>query len=297
MDNKQRERGIYRVTLLGGAANLALVVFKFVAGIVGGSSAMLADAVHSLSDFVTDVIVIVFVRVSGKPRDTNHDFGHGKFETFATLLIGFILLLVGVGIAWNGVSDIMHVVGGGTLPRPGMIALVAAVVSIAIKEWLYHYTIRRGRQLESDAVVANAWHHRSDAFSSLATLIGIGGAIVLGERWTVLDPVAAVFVSIFIIFVAGKLMKPSIDELLERSLPGEIESEIERIALSLEGVREPHNLRTRKIGNIVAIELHVRMDGDVPLARAHDTATHIEQKLKKRFGAGTHVIIHVEPYK
>jgi len=297
MIDKARERGIYKVTLIGSVVNIVLVVFKFVAGVVGHSSAMIADAAHSLSDLITDVVIIVFVRISNKPSDKDHDYGHGKFETFATLLIGFILLMVGVGIAWNGVSAIISVFNGETLEKPGMIALYGAIITIVSKEILYRYTIIQARKLKSDALIANAWHHRSDGLTSIATTIGIGGAILLGARWTILDPLAAMFVSIFIIVMAIKLMKPSVDELMERSLPDDVEDEITAMVESFKGVTDLHNLRTRKIGNNCAIEFHIRMDGETSLNETHDTVTEIERRLKEHYGQGTHVIVHTEPLK
>ena len=294
---QEREHGIYKVTIVGGILNVLLVTFKFIAGIAGNSAAMIADAAHSLSDFITDVIVIIFVRISNKPKDKSHDYGHGKFETFATLLIGVILLVVGGGIAWNGTSDIILVINGATLESPGMIALWAAIVSIVIKEALYWYTVFHARQLKSDVLKANAWHHRSDGLTSIATTIGIGGAIFLGEKWTILDPLAALFVSIFIIIMAIKLMIPCLDELMERSLPEETENEIISIVESFDDVSDLHNLHTRKIGNNSAIEFHIRMDGETSLDKAHGLVTEIEQKIKEHYGEKTHVIIHMEPVK
>ena len=292
-----REKGIYKVTIAGSIVNFVLVVLKFVAGILGYSAAMLADAVHSLSDFVTDVIVIVFVRISNKPQDKGHDYGHGKYETLATAIIGILLLFVGFGILWNGVSSIYAFIKGEQLGAPGMIALVAALVSIVCKEILYQYTVIKGKSLNSQAVVANAWHHRSDAFSSIGTAVGIGGAILLGEHWRVLDPIAAVIVSFFIMKVAIQLLIPCVDELLEKSLPDEVEKDIEQALLSFPGVSEPHHLRTRRIGSYCAIEVHVRMDGGITLEEAHTTATAIEHKLKTMLGEGTLINIHVEPKK
>lgn len=292
-----REKGIYRVTIVGSVVNFLLLVFKFIAGIAGHSAAMLADAVHSLSDFITDVIVIVFVRISSKPQDEGHDYGHGKYETLATALIGIFLLAVGFGIFWNGAASIYRFLRGGSLQEPGMLALVAAVVSIVLKEALYHYTVAQGKKLNSQAVVANAWHHRSDALSSIGTALGIGGAILLGPRWRVLDPLAAVVVSFFIMKVAIRLLVPCVEELLEKSLPAEVEDKIEETILSFPGVCCPHHLRTRRIGSYCAIEVHVRMDGKITLEEAHRTATAIENRLKELFGKGTHVGIHVEPMK
>lgn len=297
LDKLTREKEIYKVTLLGSFVNFLLVIFKFLAGIAGHSAAMLADAVHSLSDFITDVIVILFVRISNKPQDKSHDYGHGKYETLATALIGVALLGVGLGILWNGANEILAFLRGEQLRSPGMLALVAAAVSIVLKEILYQYTVRMGKKYNSQAVIANAWHHRSDALSSIGTAVGIGGAILLGPHWAVLDPVAAVVVSFFVVRVSIKLLIPCIDELLEKSLPENVEQEIEQIVLSVEGVTEPHHLRTRRIGNNYAIEVHVRMDGNITLYKAHETASAIEHKLKERFGEDTYMGIHVEPIK
>ena len=296
-EKSSREKGIYKVTIVGSIVNFLLLVFKFFAGIAGHSAAMLADAVHSLSDFITDIVVIVFVRIAGKPEDKGHDYGHGKYETLATAIIGLLLLCVGFGIFWNGASSIYTFLRGGQLESPGVVALVAALVSIVSKEILYQYTVIQGKKLNSQAVIANAWHHRSDALSSIGTAIGIGGAILLGDHWRVLDPVAAVVVSFFIMKVSVRLLIPCVDELLEKSLPEDVEKEIEQTVLSCPGVSQPHHLRTRRIGNYYAIELHVRMDGKITLEEAHSTATAIENKLKEMFGKGTHVGIHVEPTK
>ena len=296
-EKSSREKGIYKVTIVGSIVNFLLLVFKFFAGIAGHSAAMLADAVHSLSDFITDIVVIVFVRIAGKPEDKGHDYGHGKYETLATAIIGLLLLCVGFGIFWNGASSIYTFLRGGQLESPGVVALVAALVSIVSKEILYQYTVIQGKKLNSQAVIANAWHHRSDALSSIGTAIGIGGAILLGAHWRVLDPVAAVVVSFFIMKVSVRLLIPCVDELLEKSLPEDVEKEIEQTVLSFPGVSQPHHLRTRRIGNYYAIELHVRMDGKITLEEAHSTATAIENTLKEMFGKGTHVGIHVEPTK
>lgn len=297
MNAKERERKIYRVTLVGSAVNVVLLVFKFVAGILGGSAAMIADAVHSLSDFASDVVVLVLVRLGNKPRDKDHDYGHGKYETLASLIIGVALLVVGAMIAYTGIVKICRAVAGDMPQQPGVIALVAALVSIVMKEWTYRFTVKVGREVESEAVVANAWHHRSDALSSIGTAVGIGGAVALGDKWSVLDPVAAVVVSLFIVKTALSLMGSALGELLEKSLPDDVEREIIDIAGSEEGVSEVHHLQTRRIGNAIAIEMHLRMPGDTSLYEAHRRATEIEHKLKLRFGSQTHVGVHVEPVK
>lgn len=293
----EREKAIYQVTWAGSFVNFLLVIFKFIAGILGHSAAMIADAVHSLSDFATDIVVLIFTRISNKPQDKNHDYGHGKYETLATAIIGIVLFAVGASICWNGLQAIQTVWQGGRLPAPGMLAFAGAIISIVSKELIYRYTIHVGRKINSSAVIANAWHHLSDAFSSIGTAIGIGGAIVLGESWSVLDPMAAVVVSFFIMKVAVQLLKPCVDELTEKSLPDEIEKEICLIAENTPGVSAIHNLRTRRIGNHYAIEMHIRMDGHLTLYEAHAKASVIENKLKEKYGNETHVGIHVEPVK
>lgn len=296
-NDKEREKRIYRVTLTGSVVNLLLLLFKFAAGILGHSAAMVADAVHSLSDFATDLIVIAFVRISSKPEDAHHAYGHGKYETLATAIIGTVLFGVAVGIFWNGVTAIYDVICGEQLTQPSMLALGAALLSVALKEWAYRYTIRVGKQVRSAAVIANAWHHRSDALSSVGTTVGIGGAVLLGSYWTLLDPLAAVVVSLFIARVSVKLLVPCVDELLEKSLSPEVEETIRNIILKQPGVSQPHHLRTRRIGNAVAIEVHIRMEGSLPLTEAHAASTSIEQQLKKEFGPNTFISIHVEPLK
>ena len=292
-----REKEIYKVTLVGSVANILLTVLKFVAGVVGHSAAMTADAVHSLSDLLTDAVVLVFVRISAKPEDRSHDYGHGKYETLATTIIGIALAAVAIGIGAKAIAALLFWWRGGTLEAPGMLALWAAVVSILLKELVYQYTVRRGRSLNSPAVEANAWHHRSDALSSVGTLVGIGGAILLGNRWTMLDPLASLVVAFFILRVAWKLMHQGLNELLEASLPEEVEKEILDIVSSFPDVHDPHHLRTRRIGSRYAIELHIRMDGALPLATAHARTCEIEEKLKEHFGSDAHITLHVEPMK
>lgn len=292
-----RTSEIYRVTLVGSAGNLLLLSFKFVAGFLGHSSAMIADAVHSLSDFFTDVIVLLFVKVSSRPQDESHDYGHGKFETVATLFIGLALIAAAIGIIVSGGRDFYRWYNGETLEMPGKLALWAALISIAVKEILYRYTAAKGRKLNAPVVVANAWHHRSDALSSIGAAIGIGGAIILGQKWAVLDPIASIVVGLMLIRVSWRLMKGSIGELTDQSLSPQEEKEITDIIHSYPEVSEPHNLRTRRIGNRVAIEVHIRMEGETSLNDAHNQATEIERKLKDRFGKDTLVTLHMEPRK
>lgn len=293
----KRERQTYQVTLIGSLGNLLLMLFKFAAGFLGHSSAMIADAVHSLSDFITDIVVVMFVKISSKPSDESHDYGHGKYETLATVIISVMLLGVGVAILWSGATKIYDYICGRELPEPGMIALIAALVSIVVKEGLYRYTVIVGRRINSQVVVANAWHHRSDALSSIGTTAGIAGAIFFGVKGRVLDPLAAVVVSVFIVKVALQLLKPALDELMERSLPADIEDKILEAVSDIDEVSSPHNLRTRRIGNHAAVEMHVRMPADMTVGRSHEITREIERRIRRLLGDGTFISIHVEPQK
>ena len=292
-----RKKKIYRVTFIGFAVNLLLAGIKLAAGILGRSGAMVADAVHSFSDMATDVVVIAFAKISAKPKDEGHDYGHGKYETLATIIISLALAAVGTGILVNSIGAIRVVVDGGLLPRPGTVALLAAAVSIVVKEILYRYTVREGRRVSSPSMIANAWHHRSDALSSLGTLAGIGCAYFLGDKWHIADPIAALVVAVFIFKIAFDLIRTGLDELLERSLPEDVEEEILRVVAANPEVREPHNLRTRRIGASIAVEVHVRVDGAMSVCRSHELTEDIERRLRARFGEGTMIAIHVEPLK
>lgn len=296
-DIMDRLKDVYKVTIEGSVINVALILLKLVAGLLGHSAAMIADAVHSLTDFATDVVVVVFVRLGNRPVDKDHDYGHGKYETLASAIIGIGLLGVGLLICCSGIVKVFHALCGEHFEQPGMVALAAAIASILLKEWAYRFTVRVGRRLQSEAVVANAWHHRSDALSSVGTMIGIGGAILLGPDWAVLDPLAAIVVSFFILKASYSIMMQAVRELTDASLPEQIENEIVDIADSEEGVCEVHNLRTRRIGNYFSIDMHVRMPGATTLFDAHSHATSIEHKLKDKFGANTYVNIHLEPIK
>lgn len=292
---KTRENEIRRITLIGAVVNVILTVFKITAGVVGRSAAMIADGIHSLSDLSSDFVVIVFTRISSKGKDRDHSFGHGKFETLATLIVSVILVLVGARLMKTGVKDIIGVINGEQIPVPGTIALWAAAISIVSKEILYRATVRVAEKVNSPVVVANAWHHRSDAFSSIGALIGIGGAIILGDRWTVLDPIVSCCISIAIIAVAVKMAIPCLSELLETSLPEEMEQDIIRTASGVDGVRDVHELQTRRNGMSVIIDAHVTVNPEMSVVEAHNIASAVEDALRGRFGEETQVSIHIEP--
>ena len=292
---QDREKNINLVTICGAAANILLAIFKLTAGILGRSAAMTADAVHSFSDLVSDLVVLVMVRVSGKGSDKGHDYGHGKFETLATVIIAVLLLLVGFKLMAEGVEKIALALRGEELEVPGKIALWAAVISIAVKEFLYQWTARVGKRFNSPAVVANAWHHRSDALSSVGAAVGIGAALLLGGKWAVLDPVCCCIISVIILSVSIKMMIPAAKELTEASLSDADEAEIVNVIKSVNGVQDVHALKTRKTGPDIVIDSHIVVDPDMTVAEAHRITIEAENGLRERFGAGTQISIHVEP--
>lgn len=291
-----RQSKITKVTLVGTAVNVVLTAGKIAAGIVGKSSAMVSDGIHSLSDLVSDIVVLIFVHISSQGKDESHDFGHGKFETFATLMVALLLLLVAGKMIISGIEDIISVINGGIIAVPTAIALWAAVASIVAKEALYHYTVYVGKKVDSPVVVANAWHHRSDAFSSIGSLIGIGGAMLLGNKFTILDPIAGCIIAIMIIISAIQIAMPAIGELLDVSLPKEMEDEIVTIAESVQGVHNIHELKTHRNGPSIIIEAHLVVGQHLTVVEAHDICTEVENALISHFGQETQISIHIEPY-
>lgn len=290
-----RTRQIQSVTFWGAVCNLALSALKLTAGLVGRSSAMVADAVHSFSDLVSDVVVLVFARISGKGKDKGHDYGHGKFETLATTVVSLLLLVVAARMIALSVGQIRSALAGAPPSAPGIIALVAAVVSIAVKEILYQWTARVGRRLSSSVMVANAWHHRSDALSSIGSLIGIGAAILLGGKWTILDPLVGLVISVVIIVVAVKMSIPALAELTDASLPDDVEQKITEIIDSVPGVSDVHELKTRRCGHYSIAEVHMVVRPDMTILEAHDLTVEAERRLHAAFGDDMQVTIHVEP--
>lgn len=285
-----------RITLIGLIINIFLTAGKYLAGIFGSSSAMIADATHSLSDLLTDFVVYFGLFAAEKPADTCHPYGHGKIEAVLSAVCGVSLLLAAGGLFFSGGVKIIDVLfTESVMPAPGISALIAAGVSVALKEWLYRYTVAGGRRLGSSALIAKAWDHRSDALSSVGTLAGIGGAFFGGERWRVLDPLAALVVSVFIVMAAIPVLRDSLDELIERALPDELEEELRSVILSVAGVRSFHKLKTRRIGRSIAVDVHIQMDGSLSLGEAHDISKRVEEGVWRLFGHDSHVSLHMEP--
>lgn len=297
MDLNERADQAIRITTIGVATNVILMAAKLMAGICGNSQAMIADALHTLSDFATDIAVLIGIRYSRKPTDADHAYGHGKYETLAAAVVGAVLFLVGLKIGWDAIHTVFDAMRGEMLKKPSQVAFWAALASIVTKEILYQRTVIVGRAIGNDAVIANAWHHRSDAMSSVGTAIGIGLATFLGGQWIIMDPIAAIVVSFLLVRVALEIMNEQIDSLTERSLSHEIQREIEELALSFPDISYPHNLRTRSVGKTVVIDMHVRVNPRMYVADAHAVVSELEGKLRQRFGDDTIANVHIEPLK
>lgn len=286
---------IRKVTLVGFWINAALVLLKLFFGYWGHSDALVADGYHSASDFITDFIVLFFIGIAYKRADKDHPYGHGKYETVATVIIGIILLIVAGFIGLKGIMNIIGAADGKVLPKPDILTLIVTFISIFAKEFCYRYTIKYGKKINSSIVIANAWHHRSDSLSSIATLIGISFAIFLGPSWRILDPIAAVVVAVFIAVSAIKIAKPAIGELLEVSLPKEQLDEISKIVINIPGVKKFHNLRSRRNGHFYIVDLNIHVDPDITVRAAHEIANDVETELKKHFGRDMIIYVHIEP--
>lgn len=290
------EVGIIRhVTLVGLWVNAILTIAKIVTGIYGHSDALVADGVHSVSDLATDIVVLLFIGIAYKSADSEHPYGHGKFETLATLLIAVTLFCAAISIGVAGVKSTISTINGATLPRPDVITLAVAALSIISKEVLFRYTILTANKIGSSSLTANAWHHRSDALSSIATLVGVSAAFFLGDRWRVLDPATSVLISLFIAWSAIKVGLPSVNELLEKSLPENDVKNIENVIRNVDGVKAMHHLRSRRCGHSYVIDAHIKVDPDITVTQGHNIATAVETELKKLLGPDVVSYIHVEP--
>lgn len=294
-ENVDRTRRATRVTRFGVLWNVVLTIIKFAAGFFGNSSALIADAIHSFSDFISDIAVLAGLKVAGKPKDASHHYGHGKFETITTLAITLTLFFAGGLMIYESISSIIGMFSGTDANVPRMITLWIALISILIKEGLYQYTLRAGKQINSSALITNAWHHRTDAFSSIAVSVGIAGSIFLGPDWRILDPIAALLISIIVIRFALKIFISAIDELAEASLGEEINREIMDTVKKVPGVIFPHAMKTRKIGSNYAIDLHIKVDPKLSIVEAHDISTDVETALEAAYGSETFTSIHIEP--
>ncbi|MFH1537656.1 MAG: cation diffusion facilitator family transporter [bacterium] len=286
------EREVRRVTIAGLIVNLFLSAFKFVAGVLGHSQAVVADSVHSLSDSVTDVAILVGVRFWMAPADDDHPHGHGRIETVVTIFIGVLLVAVAAGLVWNALSTLSRE----HEHRPGIIALVAALVSIVSKELLYRWTVGVGRRIRSSAVVVNAWHHRSDGFSSIPAALAVGGAYVV-PAWAFLDHVGAVVVSVFILQAAWRILKPAFGQLIDVAAGEEEIENIGKISASIKGVRHVHKIRTRYVGSCIEVDLHIEVERDMTVFEGHEIAGEVKYRLLAEGPDVCDVVVHIEPFK
>ncbi|WP_125152991.1 cation diffusion facilitator family transporter [Clostridium rectalis] len=278
-----------KVSLITILLNLLLCIFKVIAGIFGKSSAMIADGIHTLSDVITTVMVIIGLKVSSKKEDECHPYGHEKFEPICAKIISALLFLTGIFIAYEG----FKVLYKGNFTTPGKIALIAAIISIITKELMYRYTIKTAKRIKSVSMEADAWHHRSDAFSSIGTFAGILGARI-GLK--ILDPITSILVSLFIIKVGIEFYLKSIKELVDSSADKEIIEKIKEKTLTISGVEEIHNLKTRNFGSKIYVDIEISIDSKLSVEKSHEIATKVHDTLERDINNIKHCMVHVEPY-
>ena len=287
---------IRRVTWLGAIVNLFLTGFKFTAGIWGHSSVIIADAVHSLSDLITDAAILLGMRFWSRPADQGHPYGHAKIETLVTLFIGVSLVAVGIGLLYGAVCTLVDILTDNPPPSPTWLPLIAALASIAVKEWLYRVTVKVGMTVKSYATIANSWHHRSDAMSSIPAAIAIGMCLLLGTQFIFLDPVGTVVVSFMIIHAAWKVTQPSFAALLDAGA-SELQCQtIVELIRSFPEVEDLHKLRTRHVGPAgLALDVHIHVDPNMTVTDAHALSHRIQQKLLQSGENIIDVFVHMEP--
>jgi cation diffusion facilitator family transporter len=285
-----RERYVRKVTWIGLLTNIGLSGLKFAAGYFGRSQALIADAIHSLTDTTTDIAIIAGSHYWSRPADEDHPYGHRRLETLVTAFIGIMLVAAGIGIGWEAISTLHKK----QTASPGWIAFYAAMASIVVKEVLYRWTAAVGKKIKSPALAANAWHHRTDAISSLPVLIAVGGALIF-PTWSFLDRVGAVIVSIFILHAAMKIIWPAVSELIDAGVPEEIQKKIMGIASNTMGVREVHAIRSRYISSSIQIDLHIVVDGNISVREGHTIADSVEDNIIGGIPEVLEVVVHVDP--
>ena len=285
-----REKTVRKVTWVGLLANLFLAGFKFIAGISGRSQALVADAIHSLTDLTTDIAVIAGSHYWSRPPDDDHPYGHRRLETLVTVFIGIALVAAGIGIGWRAISTLQQK----TAAPPGWIALVAAFVSIICKEAIYRWTAIIGKRVKSPALAANAWHHRTDALSSLPVLVAVAGAKAF-PSWSFLDRLGAAVVSIFILHASIKIIWPAVSELIDAGVPTQTRKKIRAMALKNEDVLQVHDIRTRYISSSIQVDLHIVVDGTITVREGHAIADDVRDRIIAEIPEVLDVIVHVDP--
>lgn len=295
--NEVRHQEKMRAYMVSFWVNLILPPLKLFVGVIGNSVALIADGINSLADILSNIIVYVFLKLSGKPRDDDHHYGHGKYETIAAFTLSAMMIVASAIIIAKSTITFVDYFTKGLLPeQPEWTVVVVALFAIVLKIGAYRYTLRKAKETKSEALHAEALDHMSDVLSATAVLIGATGSILIGDTARLLEPLAAFIVALLIIRMALEIWKPSLAKLTDGSLSKDIQEEILKIAGEVEGVYDPHNLRTRMLGSdVMAIELDIRVDGNLTLFEAHDYTIIIERKLRDQFGESTHIIIHQEP--
>ena len=293
MGNGKKAR---KVTVISFIINCILSAGKIIIGIIGTSGALIADGIHSLSDLITDIIVFVSLKITQKPADEKHNYGHGKVEIVATVLVSVALFIAGFTIGKDGIEDLIGFFNGDTSQTPALIAVIAAAMSLIIKETLFRYTMKTGKEIGSEVLMANAWHQRSDALSSLGVLIGAGGAWLLGSKFAFLDSAAQIAVSLFIFRAAYKILIPNLGQLADAAIDKEEINEIENMIKVNPDILDYHHLRTRHVGSLHAIDVHILVNPRLDISAAHDISTVLESEIKNFLGSECFVSIHIEPY-
>jgi len=283
---------VKRITWIGLAINLFLAILKFIVGTIGSSQAVVADAVHSLSDMATDIAVLFGVRFWTAPADEDHPYGHWRIETLITVVIGISLVMVALGIGYKALTTIREV----HLKQPGWIAIIGVLFSIFFKEALYHWTLRVGRLTKSSAVIANAWHHRSDAISSIPALIAVAAAAT-NPNWAFADHVGALVVALIILKVSWSIIAPAFSELTDRGASEKDCNQIRAIAMGIYGVELVHAIRSRRSGSGFHVDLHVQVNGDMPVRKGHDISEQVKQALIEKGPDILDVVVHLEPFE
>ncbi|MDD6644955.1 MAG: cation diffusion facilitator family transporter [Oscillospiraceae bacterium] len=281
----------YRVSFVTIVGNVVLAVFKLLAGIIAASSAMVSDAVHSFSDVFSTIIVIIGVKISSRESDASHRYGHERMECMASMGLAAVLFATSIGIGYSGLTKIISS-DYSSLATPGLLALIAAIVSIAIKELMYHYTMHAAKKINSSSLKADAWHHRSDALSSVASLIGIGGAM-MGVK--ILDPIVSIIICLVIVKAAFDILKESIDKLVDKSCDDETVKKMEETVMSIDGVLDLDDIKTRLFSNKIFVDIEICADGDLTLWDAHEIAENVHDKIEEDFKDVKHCMVHVNP--
>ena len=287
--DKEHESIAISISVVSIVANIILAVLKLAAGIIAHSGAMISDAVHSASDVFSTFVVIGGVKMAGKAEDSDHPYGHDRLESVAAIILAAALAVTGAGI---GIAGIRSIINSKEIVMPGVLALIAAIVSIVVKEAMYWYTRNGAKKIGSDALMADAWHHRSDALSSVGSFIGIGGALL---GYPILDPLASVIICIFILKVAADIFKEAINKMIDKSCDEEVENLMRRMVLSHEDIISLDLIRTRMFGSKVYVDIEFSADGNMTLYEAHAIAEHIHDEMEEKFPDVKHCMVHVNP--